>query len=171
MASPAWVTKAGLLSSTTEGTNFSLQLEVTGETSGTETTDLPLSRLSRAQYSHITNKASEGKPNQFFVNKQLSPTITVYPVPDLSSTYTLYLNVLTRMDDADSATNTMDMPFRFYPCLAAGLAYYVSLKRAPNRTQILKAIYEEEFQRAAAEDRDRASLTITPSRDYYTFIR
>ena len=133
------------------------------ETSGTETTDLPLSRLSRAQYSHITNKASEGKPNQFFVNKQLSPTITVYPVPDLSSTYTLYLNVLTRMDDADSATNTMDMPFRFYPCLAAGLAYYISMKRAPQLTGQLKAIYDEEFTRALSQDEERSSFNISPN--------
>ena len=74
------------------------------------------------------------------------------------------------MDDADAAQNTLDMPFRFYPCLAAGLAYYISIKRAPDRMQMLKAIYEEEFERAAAEDRDRASLSLTPSRDYYTFI-
>ena len=110
------------------------------ETTGSETTDIPLSRLSRAQYSHVTNKTSEGKPNQFFINKQLSPTITVYPVPDKSSTYTLYLNVLTRMDDADSATNTMDMPFRFFPCLTTGLAYYISMTRAPQLTGQLKAI-------------------------------
>ena len=85
------------------------------ETTGSETIDIPLSRLSRAEYSHVTNKSTTGKPNQYFVNKQLSPTVTVYPVPDLSSKYTLHMNVLTRMDDADSATNTMDLPFRFYP--------------------------------------------------------
>jgi hypothetical protein len=77
---------------------------------------------------------------------------------------------LTRIDDADAATNTPDVPFRFYPCLTAGLAYYLSLKRAPQHMQILKAVYEEEFERAAAEDRDRSSLSLTPSRDYYTFI-
>ena len=64
----------------------------------------------------------------------------------------------------------MDLPFRFYPCLAAGLAYYIALKKAPDRIQILKAVYEEEFERAASEDRDRATLSLTPSRDYYTFI-
>ena len=74
------------------------------------------------------------------------------------------------MDDADSAVNTLDVPFRFYPCLAAGLAYYLALKKAPERIQVLKAVYEEEFERAAAEDRDRATLSLTPSRDYYTFI-
>ena len=77
---------------------------------------------------------------------------------------------MTRIEDVDSQINTMDVPFRFYPCLTAGLAYYLSLKKAPQRTQMLKAIYEEEFERAASEDRDRATLSLTPSRDYYTFI-
>ena len=66
------------------------------------------------------------------------------------------------MDDADTATNTMDLPFRFYPCFAAGLAYYISIKRAPQRTAELKAIYEEEFRRAADQDEDKASFRIRP---------
>ena len=137
------------------------------ETVGSETTDLPMSRLSRAEYSHITTKTSTGKPNQFFINKQLTPTITVWPVPDVSSTYTIHMNVLTRMDDADSATNTMDMPFRFYPCLTAGLAYYISMKRAPQLTGQLKAIYEEEFDRALSTDEDRTSFNIAPNLSGY----
>ena len=63
--------------------------------------------------------------------------------------------------------NTLEIPFRFYPCLAAGLAYYISMKRAPDRVQLLKNVYEEEFDRAMAEDRDRSSFTITPSMSYY----
>jgi hypothetical protein len=66
------------------------------------------------------------------------------------------------MDDADTFTNTMEVPFRLYPCLAAGLAYYIAMKRAPQRIQILKAVYDEELQRAFEEDRDRASFTIEP---------
>jgi hypothetical protein len=62
----------------------------------------------------------------------------------------------------------MDLPFRFYPCLAAGLAYYIALKRAPNRVEMLKGLYEEEFERAATEDRDRASFNVAPSFDYRT---
>ena len=133
------------------------------ETQGSETTDLPMTRLSRAEYSHITTKSSTGKPNQFLVDKQTTPTLTVWPVPDKTSTYTVYMNVLTRMDDADAGANTMDMPFRFYPCLAAGLAYYISLKRAPDRTSMLKSLYEEEFQRALSTDEDRASFRVSPS--------
>ena len=56
----------------------------------------------------------------------------------------------------------MDMPFRFYPCLAAGLAYYIAMKKAPDRIQLLKQIYEDEFQRAAAQDGERTSLFLTP---------
>ena len=133
------------------------------ETQGSETTDLPMTRLSRAEYSHITTKSSTGKPNQFLIDKQTTPTLTVWPVPDKTSSYTVYMNVLTRMDDADAGANTMDMPFRFYPCLAAGLAYYISLKRAPDRTSMLKSLYEEEFDRAMSTDEDRASFRVSPN--------
>ena len=137
------------------------------ETVNSVETDVPLSRMSRSEYSHIATKGTTGKPNQVFVNKQLTPTITVYPVPDQSSKYTVVMNVLTRMDDADAATNTVDLPFRFYPCLAAGLAYYMALKRAPDRIQVLKALYEEEFDRALSQDRDRAPFTIAPNLSGY----
>ena len=133
------------------------------ETVGSETTDIPMTRLSRAEYSHITTKSTTGKPNQFFINKQITPTISVWPTPDLSSTYTVVMNVLTRMDDADEGANNLDMPFRFYPCLAAGLAYYISLKRAPERAGMLKAMYDEEFNRAMSQDEDRASFKVQPN--------
>ena len=97
----------------------------------------------------------------------MSPTISVYPAPDKSSTYTLYMNVLTRMDDADVGANTMQMPYRFYPCLAAGLAYYISLKKAPERTGMLKQLYEEEFSRAMDMDEERASFRIAPDLSSY----
>ena len=74
----------------------------------------------------------------------------------------LVFNKLVRMDDADNAKNTMDMPFRFYPCFTAGLAYYISMKKAPEKTQLLKQIYEEEFLRAESQDEDRASFRIRP---------
>ena len=79
----------------------------------------------------------------------------------------LVFDCLTRINDADTYTNTMDVPFRFYPCLAAGLAYYIALKRAPDRVQLLKAIYDEEFDRAQSEDRDRASFSVAPNLQYY----
>ena len=133
------------------------------ETVSNETTDIPMSRLSRAEYAHITTKSTTGKPNQFFINKQLTPTISVWPTPDKSSTYTIHMNVLTRMDDVDAATNTLEVPFRFYPCLAAGLAYYISMKKNPQMTAQLKAIYDEEFNRALSQDEDRASFKVSPN--------
>lgn len=130
-------------------------------------TDYSLERLSRDDYLTIPTKTTTGRPNQFFLDRQLTPNLKLWPVPDSSTTYTVYYDALTRMDDADTFTNTMDLPFRFYPCLAAGLAYYIALKKNPQRVQMLKAVYEEEFQRAAEEDRDRASFNVVPKYSYY----
>ena len=132
------------------------------ETIGGVATDVPLSRMSRAEYSHLATKSTTGKPNQFFINKKLSPSITVWPAPDKNSTYTLHVNTLSRMDDADVGANTMEVPFRFFPCLAAGLAYYLALKRAPDKVQMLKSLYEEEFNRALSQDEERASFRVAP---------
>jgi hypothetical protein len=142
-------------------------IDVLGVVIRVSNTDYSLERLSRDEYLTIPTKTTSGRPNQFFLDRQLTPNLKVWPVPDSSTTYTVYYDALTRMDDADTFVNTMDMPFRFYPCLAAGLAYYLSLKKSPQRTQMLKAIYEEEFQRAAEEDRDRASFNVVPKFSYY----
>jgi hypothetical protein len=132
------------------------------ETLGGVSTDVPLTRMSRSEYANLSTKTSTGKPNQYLIDKQISPTITVWPAPDQNSKYSLYLNVLSRIDDADAGANTLQIPFRFYPCLAAGLAYYLALKRAPEKVGMLKQLYEEEFQRALSQDEDRASLRVAP---------
>ena len=117
-------------------------------TEGGTTTDLQMSRISRSEYLNIPTKATQSRPSQFFLDKLTTPVLKVWPTPE-NSTDILVFNKIVRMDDADAATNTLDMPFRFYPCFVAGLAYYVSLKRAPERSPNLKQIYEEEFRRAA----------------------
>ena len=132
------------------------------ETLGGVATDVPITRMSRSEYANISTKSSTGKPNQYLIDKQISPTITVWPAPDQNSKYNLYLNVLSRIDDADVGANTMQIPFRFYPCLSAGLAYYIALKKAPEKVQMLKAVYEEEFDRALSQDEDRASFRVAP---------
>jgi hypothetical protein len=137
------------------------------ETINNETTDFPLNKISRAEYANLSVKTTSGKPNQVFVNKQTTPTITVWPVPDKNSTYTVRLNVLTRMDDVDGAVDTVDMPFRFFPCFVAGLAYYISMKKAQERTGMLKQVYEEEFTRALSQDEPRTSLRIAPNLGRY----
>ena len=138
------------------------------ETIGGVSTDVPMTRMSRSEYANMSVKSSTGKPNQYFVDKQISPTITVWPAPDQNSKYDIYLNVLSRMDDADAGANTLQIPFRFYPCLAAGLAYYLAMQRAPDKVQMLKALYEEEFQRALSQDEDRASFRVAPDLRGYT---
>jgi hypothetical protein len=125
-------------------------------------TDTSIGRISRSEYLNIPTKSTEGRPSQFFFDKLTTPAIKVWPTPE-NSTDVLVFNKLVRMDDADTAINTMDMPFRFYPCFAAGLAYYLSVKRAPEKTQLLKGLYEEEFQRASDQDEDRASVRLKPS--------
>jgi hypothetical protein len=125
-------------------------------------TDISMNRVSRSEYINIPNKTTKARPSQFFLDKLSTPTLKIWPAPE-NSTDILVFNKIVRMDDADKATNTMDMPFRFFPCFAAGLAYYISLKRAPERTAQLKAIYEEEFRRAADQDEDRASFNIRPN--------
>ena len=129
-------------------------------------TDFAMERISRSTYLGIPTKRTTGRPNQFFLDRQITPVLKIWPTPE-NSTDTIIFDALTRMDDADTFINTMDMPFRFFPCLAAGLAYYISMKRAPNRTQMLKAVYEEEFQRAMTEDRDRASFNVVPQYEYF----
>tara|TARA_R100001510_G_scaffold34570_1_gene31063 strand:- start:897 stop:1565 length:669 start_codon:yes stop_codon:yes gene_type:complete len=129
-------------------------------------TDLSMSRISRDTYLSIPSKTTQGRPTQFFIDRQITPIINIWPIPE-NSTDVLIFDCLTRIDDADTYTNTMEIPFRFYPCLAAGLAYYLAIKRAPDRIQVLKAIYDEEFDRAQAEDRDRASFSVSPNLQFY----
>ena len=132
----------------------------------TDTVDYGIQRVSRDEYLNIPTKSSQSRVSQFFVDRQINPTLKVWPAPN-NRTDILIFDRLVRIDDADTPTNTMELPFRFYPCLAAGLAYYIAMKRAPDRVQLLKAVYEEEFERAATEDRDRASFNVQPSLDYY----
>ncbi len=131
-------------------------------------TDFAAERLSRDSYLNIPNKASTGRPSQFFIDRQITPTLKIWPAPE-NNTDVFVFNRLVRMDDSDAFTDNLDVPFRFYPCLAAGLAYYLAIKRAPDRITVLKTLYEEEMQRAITEDRDRASFNIVPSLSYTRF--
>ena len=133
------------------------------------TTDFTISRISRDQYINIPVKSTTGRPSQYFLDRQITPNLKLWATPE-NSTDTFVYDALTRIQDADTAKNTMEVRFRFYPCLTAGLAYYLAMKKAPDRIQILKAVYEEEFERASAEDRDRSNLTLTPSSTYYGFV-
>ena len=129
-------------------------------------TDISMDRIGRSEYLNIPNKNTKARPTQFFLDKLNTPVLKIWPSPE-NSTDVLVFNKIVRMDDADTALNTMDMPFRFYPCFVAGLAYYLSMKRAPEKTMTLKGVYEEEFRRAADQDEDRASLRVVPYHQGY----
>tara|TARA_R100001198_G_C5226951_1_gene207312 strand:+ start:103 stop:771 length:669 start_codon:yes stop_codon:yes gene_type:complete len=163
-----WTVKQGT-QSLTAGTatyafnaTFTDLLEVVLRRDGT---DFDLNRISRGEYLSIPNKTTQGRPSQYYYNRQTIPEINLWATPD-SSSDTLVYYYIQRIEDADALVNTTDAPFRFLPCIVAGLAYYLAMKKAPDRIQLLKAVYEEEFQRAADEDEDRVPLKLQPSFEY-----
>jgi hypothetical protein len=137
-------------------------LEVTLRRSGT---DYEVERISRGEYATLPNKTTQGRPSQYYFDRQIDPVINLWSVPENSTDQLIYYYVR-RIEDADTLVNTTDMPFRFYPCMVAGLAYYLAMKRSPDRIQLLKSVYEEEFQRAADEDEGRTPLKLQPSLSY-----
>lgn len=163
-----WTVKQGT-QSLTAGTatyafdaTFTDLLEVVLRRDGT---DFDLNRVSRGEYLSIPNKTTQGRPSQYYYNRQNIPEINLWATPDSSSDTLVYYYVQ-RIQDADALVNTTDAPFRFLPCVISGLSYYLAIKRAPDRIQLLKNIYEEEFQRAADEDEDRVPLKLQPSFEY-----
>jgi len=142
-------------------------------------TDINISRISIDTYSTIPNKNAQGRPIQVWINRQSGatepvtgvayPQINVWPAPEQSNYYTFVYWRLRRIQDAGNGITTQDIPFRFLPCMVAGLAYHLSKKvpGALERTQMLKAEYEELWQQAADEDREKAALRIAPRQMFY----
>ena len=116
--------------------------------------------ISRSTYLNYTVKTTSGRPSQYYFERTINPKLFLYPAAD--TTYTLVYYALVRMKDSGAYTNNNEIPFRFLPCLTAGLAYYIAMKKAPDRIQLLKQIYEDEFQRAADQDVERTSSFFTP---------
>ena len=145
---------------------------------GQQQTDINISRISIDTYSTIPNKNAQGRPIQVWINRQSGadypvtgvkpPQINVWPAPDQTNYYTFVYWRLRRLQDAGDGLNTQDIPFRFLPCMVAGLAYHLSLKlpNALERSIGLKVQYEELWQQAADEDREKAPLRIAP-RQYF----
>ena len=128
--------------------------------------DYSVDAISRATYWNYTVKTTSGRPTQFYFERTISPTLYLYPAAN--EAYTLIYYALVRMADSGDYTNNSEIPFRFLPCLVAGLAYYISMKKAPERMQALKLLYEDEFKRAADEDGERTSVFLTPQSYYPT---
>ena len=101
-------------------------------TENNQTTDIQMNQVGRSEYWNIPSKDTEARPTQWFLDKQITPRLYIWPASE-NSTDQLIINRLVRIEDADAGVNTVDMPFRFYPCLAAGLSYYIALKKAPDR--------------------------------------
>ena len=130
------------------------------------TTDLQLTRIGRTEYLNIPDKASTGRPTQFFVDRQTTPVVKLWPTPDNVATYRLVANTIQRIDDVTASAQDPEVPSRFIPCMTSGLAYYIALKKNPERVGLLKQQYEQDFKLAADEDRNRASLHLVPHRSY-----
>ena len=130
--------------------------------------DTPLTKINRSTYQALSNKTSTGQPTQYFVQRLIDRvTITLYLTPG-SSEAGKFLNYyyVKRIQDAGAYTNEADVPYRFVPCMTAGLAYYLAIKFAPDRVQMLKMLYEDELNRALQEDGSSSSSFITP-KTYY----
>ena len=133
--------------------------------------DSPLTKINRSEYQALSNKTSTGQPTQYFVQRFIDKvTITLYLTPG-SSEAGNFLNYyyVKRIQDVGSYTNATDVPYRFVPCMVAGLAYQLSIKHAPERIQTLKLLYEDELQRALAEDGSSSSSYISP-KVYYPSV-
>lgn len=137
----------------------------TGAGSSATQADLTITRISVSTYATIPNKLAQARPIQVWIERlQEAPRITVWPVPDASQTYTFVYWRMRRIDDAGGGVNTMDVPFRFIPCMVAGLAYYLAMKvpGGVERLGVLKQQYDEAWQLAADEDREKASVRFVP---------
>jgi len=126
--------------------------------------DLTISRISVSTYASIPNKLTQGRPIQLYVERlRDAPKVNVWPVPD-NNNYVLYYWRMRRIEDAGSGVQTADMNFRFFPCLVAGLAYHIAMKvpELAERIPMLKAVYDEQFEMAAGEDREKTAARFVP---------
>ena len=130
--------------------------------------DFPLTKINRSAYQGLSNKTQTGVPTQYYVQRFIDKvTITLYLTPG-SSEAGNFLNFyfVSRIQDAGNYTNEADVPYRFVPCMVAGLSYYLSQKINPQLTQQMKLLYEDELKRALEEDGSASSSFITP-KTYY----
>jgi hypothetical protein len=136
----------------------------TGAGNASTQADLTITRISVSTYATIPNKLQQARPIQIWVERLDTPRVTLWPVPDNSQTYQLVYWRMRRIQNAGDGVNTMDMPFRFIPCMVAGLAYYLAMKipGAIERVEVLKSQYDEAWQLAAGEDQEKAALRFVP---------
>mgnify|MGYP003109245343 CR=1 FL=1 len=130
------------------------------------TQDISLTKIDRSAYAALPNKLATGQPSQYYVERKTTPKIYLYQAPDLNTYTTLKYYVIKRIEDAGAYTNDADVVYRFLPCMCAGIAYYLSMKVAPQMVQQNKLIYEDELKRALDEDGQRTSVYLSPQSFY-----
>ena len=183
-----WTIEQGTIPMVTGQSTYNLPVDIidvldmvvrTG--TGQGQTDINISRISESTYSTIPNKNAQGRPIQVWINRQSganypvlgvnNPKIVVWPTPNApGDQYTFVYWWLRRIQDAGSGVTTQDIPFRFLTCMVAGLAFYLASKLpdvAPDRVLFLKSEYEQQFQLAADEDREKASIRFVPRNNFY----
>jgi hypothetical protein len=141
----------------------------TGAGNAATQADLTITRISVSTYSTIPNKLTQARPIQVWIDRQAAtPTVTMWPIPDNAQAYTFVYWRLRRIQDAGNGVNTMDVPFRFLPCMVAGLAYYLAGKipEGAERLAFLKQQYDEAWELAAYEDHEKAALRFVPRQTY-----
>ena len=145
-----------------------LEAQLRNNRTATNQSDSPMTKVDRSTYAAFSNKLSQGTPNQYWVQRFIDHvSISVYPTPDATNaSKDIHFYYIKRIQDVGAYTNATDMPFRFVPCMVSGLTYYLSMKYAPQLTQQMKLIYEDEFQRALQEDGSASSTFITPKAYY-----
>ena len=141
-------------------------VRVYDSTSSSTFSDITIERISRSEYLSIPDKTTTGRPSQYFVERKETPVLKLYPTPDNATTYKFISYRVQRIDDATASAQDQEVPSRFIQCMTLGLAYQLCLKRNPQKAGLLKLDYEESFKRAADEDRDRASIHLTPRISY-----
>ena len=162
-------TAGGTTGTSTYGLADVLEATLRSDKGDTDQADSTLTKTDRSTYSGLANKLSKGTPSRYFVQRLVDKTtVTIYPTPDSSNaSKAVHMFFVKRIQDADATyTDATDIPYRFVPCMASGLSFYLAQKYAPQRVQELKLLYEDELKRALSEDGSSTSTYITPE-SYY----
>jgi len=162
-------TAGGTTGTSTYGLADVLEATLRSDKGDTDQADSTLTKTDRSTYSGLANKLSKGTPSRYFVQRLIDKTtINFYPTPDSSNaSKDVHIFFVKRIQDADATyTDATDVPYRFVPCMASGLSFYLAQKYAPQRVQELKLLYEDELKRALSEDGSSTSTYITPE-SYY----
>jgi hypothetical protein len=156
----------GTASYNLNGYDIDILSAVIRDTSKSPVLDIEIDRIGRQEFLSIPTKTTQARPTQYFVDRQITPVVNLWPTPDTNN-YQLISYRIQRIDDVSTSAENPEVPSRFMPCMVSGLAYYIALKKNPQKAGLLKQQYEQDFKLAADEDRNRASLMLTPARRFY----